>query len=91
MASWGHMTVTEWRDAETGAQKLWIDQADVDILITPELLDALAERGWAGEGLFKVDAENATAVYRLISPEPDNCWAARLTDYTYKDTKMIWT
>lgn len=61
----GDCTVTQLYDHGTDTYRLRIDQADKHITIADQMLAELTEQGLAGEGLFRIEAENGTVTYAL--------------------------
>jgi hypothetical protein len=74
----GMCTATQRTDPLTLNRTLWIDEADEHVLVSDELLAELSVRGWAGEGLFRIEAENGSVTYALRerSPYYPNTWRA---------------
>lgn len=79
----GTMTVTEFYDWDQMTKVLRIDQADPWIHVAEEVLEQLEERGWAGEGQFKIEARNGTVRYALrIHNKLTHTWVAeRLSEW----------
>lgn len=73
----GEMVVTWWNDPESQQRVIRIDRADAWIRITEELVAELTEQGWAGEGLFRVEAKNGSVTYALrIQNKQNETWVA---------------
>lgn len=79
----GMCIATEYYDAATNVRRVRIDCADEFIEITGEFLDQLTDVGWAGEGLFRLEAENGQVTYQLLEERRfDRIWLAkRLTPW----------
>lgn len=72
----GECVVSWWDDPIKGRVRR-LDRADLNIEITDEVLSELAAAGRAGEGVFVVECDNATARYALRTRRDDReTWTA---------------